>query len=353
MIATESRTSSHRKLGPTEMAGHERGSRLRYARFFSSGFIPLALVVLALLGSVVIPARQTWLITKLLGETTEIVAPARLLLAQLQSGLAEEIGTLQGYALSGDSASLERYHQVAAGNDRRLAALENQGGKFDPSFTAHLETVRRRVEEWRGYSAELVVPGRTAAKLAAEVPAAQARYDASLAAIARLSSDLSANAANRDIKVRELEHLGLIWNAALVLVAFAALYSVAILTVRERRLAASLRRRVAEESSRARQESALREAAEALAGAFTIDEVTQRIAHSSLDAVGGRGAFVESIARLPNENPAVLRVGAVAGTGVPLLESSCEFAGSYTERVLASGEPALVPGPGEPDHPML
>ena len=353
MVVAKGPTSSQRKLGPTEMAGHEGGSGLRYAWFFSSGFVPLALVVLALLGSVVIPARQTWLITKLLRETTEILAPARLLLAQLQSGLAEEIGTLQGYALSGDRASLERYQQVAAENDRRLAALKNQGGKFDASFTAHLETVRRRVDEWRQYSARLVSPGRDAPKLVAEVHAAQARYDASLTAIASLSSDLSANAAGRDIRVRELEHLSLMWNAALVLVAFAALYSVAILTVRERRLAASLKRRVAEESSRARQESALREAAEALAGAFTIDEVTQRIAHSALDAVEGRGAFVERITELPNENSVVLRVGAVAGTGVPLLESSCEFAGSYTERVLASGEPALIPDPGESDHPRL
>jgi hypothetical protein len=203
VVVTEWPTSSQRKLGPTEMAGPEGGSALRYAWFFSSGFVPLALVVLALLGSVVIPARQTWLITKLLRETTEILAPARLLLAQLQSGLAEEIGTLQGYALAGDSASLERYQQVAAENDRRLAALETQGGKFDAPFPAHLETVRRRVDEWRQYSARLVSPGRDGETLAAEVHAAQARYDASLAAIASLSSDLSASAGSRDIRVRQ------------------------------------------------------------------------------------------------------------------------------------------------------
>jgi signal transduction histidine kinase len=350
--STEWQTSSEAARGAPERAGHENGRGLGHAWFFSSGFAPLVLVVLALLGSVVIPARQTWLITNLLRETTEILGPARLHLAQLQSGLAEEIGTLQGYALSGDPASLEQYRQVAAENERRLTTLEHQGDKFDASFTAHLDTVRRRVDEWRRYSARLVAPGRTAAALTAEVPAAQTRYDATLAAIASLSDDLSANATSRDIRVRELEHLSLFWNAGLVLAAFAALYSVATLTLRERRLAASLRQRVDEESSRARQESALREAAEALAGAFTIDEVTQRIAHSALEAVEGRGAFVERITKLPNETAAMLRVGAVAGTGVPSLDSSCEFAGSYTERVLASGEPALIAGPGETEHPM-
>jgi len=37
--------------------------------------VPLSLVVVALLASVIIPARQTWLITKLLRETTEVLPP--------------------------------------------------------------------------------------------------------------------------------------------------------------------------------------------------------------------------------------------------------------------------------------
>jgi len=41
VVVTEGPTTSQRKLGPTEMAGHEGGSGLRYAWFFSSGFVPL------------------------------------------------------------------------------------------------------------------------------------------------------------------------------------------------------------------------------------------------------------------------------------------------------------------------
>jgi hypothetical protein len=62
---------------------------------WSSGLVPLSLVVVALLASVIIPARQTWVITKLLRETTDVLAPARLMSAQLQSGLADEMGALQ------------------------------------------------------------------------------------------------------------------------------------------------------------------------------------------------------------------------------------------------------------------
>ena len=93
----------------------------------------------------------------------------------------------------------------------------------------------------------------------------------------------------RDDRIGELEQYGLSSNATMVAAAFAALYAVLVLTLRERRLAASLRQRVVEESARARGERALREAAEALAGAFTIDEVTQGIAHAALEVIAEVG----------------------------------------------------------------
>ena len=106
MAPTERDSSSERIRTSTLFTELERGRWLNYGRLNSPSFLPLALVVLALLGSVAVPARQTWVITKLLRETTEVLAPARLLLAQLESGLAEEFGAFQGYALSGDSVSL-------------------------------------------------------------------------------------------------------------------------------------------------------------------------------------------------------------------------------------------------------
>ncbi|MGH7669478.1 MAG: hypothetical protein ACRENQ_08270, partial [Gemmatimonadaceae bacterium] len=67
------------------------------------------LVSLALLGSVAVPARQTWRITELLRESTQVVAPARLRIEQMQSGLAQELVALQRYALSGDDEQLRQY----------------------------------------------------------------------------------------------------------------------------------------------------------------------------------------------------------------------------------------------------
>ena len=341
MVATDARTPSQRDRASTDGAGLWRARGLGKARFYPPSFLPLALVVVALLGSVIVPARQTWRITSLLRETTEVLAPARVLLAQLESGLAEEFGALQGYALSGDPALFERYRLVSADDDQRLLDLQKLPIRLG-SFAPEMETVTQRFHEWRTFSAKPLGQARTLAQLGAEADALQSQYDRSLSAIARLSSGLSANAAGRDFTVGELEHLSLISNAVLVLVAFVALYAVAILTVRERRLAASLSRRVEEESARARQEAALRGAAEDLAGAFTMDEVTKRIAHAALEAVDGRGAFVERIAKLSSDQSELVTVAAVAGTGVPSLGTSRAFTGSYTERVLASGEPTIL-----------
>jgi signal transduction histidine kinase len=240
----------------------------------------------------VIPARQTWVITTLLRETTAVLAPARLISAQLQSGLADEMATLQSYALSGDSAALRRHAVVVAENDRRLASLEVLSAQLDGPFRSHVASVRERVTAWRALAPAATTRQRDRDALVRALLAGQPQLDASRAAVTELSTDLSAEALARDHRVGQLEHYSLGANATMVIAAFAALYAVLVLTLRERRLAGSLRRRVEEESARARAEKALREAAEALAGAFSIDEVTQRIAQAALEADDAERAAV-------------------------------------------------------------
>jgi signal transduction histidine kinase len=214
-----------------------------------------------------------------------------------------------------------------------------------------LAIARRQIGDWRQFSGGFRAGSSARPDLEAAVRAAHVRYDAALAAIGDLSADLAGEALARDNRLRELEHLGLVSNAALVLVALAALPA---LTVRERRLAASLGRRADEESARARQEAALRQAAEALAGAFTVDAVTDRIVNAAIEAVEGRGAFVARTAAAGTESSSLLTVDAVAGTGVPPVGSSCDFTQSYTEQVLLSGVPALLPSldDGEQCHQL-
>jgi signal transduction histidine kinase len=336
------------QVEPGEMAAPERRATADRLWSWSSGLVPLSLVVVALLASVVIPARQTWVITRLLRETTEVLAPARLMSAQLQSGLADEMGTLQSFALSGDSSVLRLHAEVVAENDRRLANLEALGARLEGPFSPHVASVRQRVVAWRVSVAAATTLKDDRSALAGVLRASQSRLEAARSAVADLSSALATEASSRDARVEALEHYSLSANATMVVAAFAALYAVLVLTLRERRLAESLRRRVDEESARARAERALREAAEALAGAFAIDEVTQRIAHAALEALGGRGAFVERIeSNVPDSS---VTVTAVAGSGGPPVGTTCGLTGSYAEQVLAAGTPLLIPPPAEGRH---
>ena len=315
----------------TPASGRERW---RDRRVSFRGTIPLALVGLALLGSVLIPARQTWRITQLLRESTQVLAPARLLVEQLQAGLAREYVAVQGYALSGDAVQLARYRATADEDERRLAALDRLAARFDTTSADRLRTLRERIGAWRRLNDALVAPGGSRARVAAALVEEQAHYDSSLHAIASLSSELVTDAAARDDRVRALEHLSIASNAVLVLAAVVAMSGVAALTVQERQLTATLRRRVSEEA-------ALRQAAESLGSAYTVDEVTQRIVDSALEAVAGTGAFVELIEDRHGGEPNVV-VRAVSGSGVPPLQTAWPLAGSYTEHATTRGEPVLL-----------
>ena len=298
------------------------------------GALPLPLVVVALLGSLAIPARQTWLIMKLLRETTQVLAPSRLLVEQLQTDVARELSSLQSYALTGNMAYLSKYRAMADEDERRLVALERLAAHFDSQRAGHVRAIRAQIGEWHGLNDASIRSRESRAGLANALEAADASGAATIRAIASLSSELAAEAFARDSQMRSLEHLSIVSNAALVLTALVAVGGVGVLALRERRLTEILRRRVSEES-------ALREAAEALAGAYTVDDVTKLVAQAALEAVGGCGAFLQHVESGPDLSRNVV-VRAAAGSGVPPVGNARPFAGSSTEWVTTRGEPMLL-----------
>ena len=300
-----------------------------------AGNLPFALVVVSLLASVAVPARQTWSITALLRETTDVLEPARLLGAQLRSGVAEELGALQSYAISGNAQLLDRYESTAVQNDERMTKLSLLASQLHPVSERKVEVIRDHLQSWRHLTDSLVRTLDSSEGFAAALPATRARYDVAVSSIEDLSRDLAAETSARDGEVRALDHFGLVSNATLVFVALAGLLGVTILTVRERRALADAQRR-------ARQEVSLREAAEALAGAFTVDEVTQRIAQAALETMEARGAFVEELSPAAGDEEDSVVVRAISGHGVPSLACTCGFAGSHTQQAIAAGEPMLI-----------
>ncbi len=289
--------------------------------------VPLALVILTLLGSVAMPARQTWRITRLLRETTEVLAPARLLAEQLQSGLAKEVVALQGYALSGDSGLLARQRATAADDDQWLAGLSRLSLRLDPASAGRAEVLRRRVAEVRQLDDALLERHASPAQFAAALRAGQARYDSSLDAIAALASGLATEIGARDNRVRAREHLSIAWNAALVFAALVTMCGVLILTLRPQRLSAMLHRRATEEV-------ALRQLAQRLSGAVTRGEALRYVAEATLRITRAQGTYVEWT--IPGDR--VLECLAVAGERVRTTCTRGAYAGSLTQAHPARGD---------------
>jgi len=303
----------------------------------------VSLLVMTLLASVILPALETRRIRALLQEVKEVIEPARTLSRQLESGLAMEYSALQGYALSGDTVLLGRYRKIADDETNRLAALERLAPRLGPSAVAGTADVRRRITTWQELNRVLLAGQPSRERFASAARSQRALRDSIIGEIDLLPSKLSSEGAIRTEQVRRHEYRSLFVNAGSVFLALAAMIVVAVLTFRERRLAAILQRRVDEES-------VLRTAAEALAGAFTVDEVTRQIAHSALDATQAAGVYAKHVKKTPDGSFEVVVLGG-AGSGVPELGTTRPYSGSYTEQAINLGKPVLVSDLVDPSAP--
>jgi signal transduction histidine kinase len=232
---------------------------------------PLALVVIALIGSVAVPAYQTWLISGLLHETTETLAPARLLTSQLHAGLAEELALMRVPGAGIDDSLLQRFRILADSDDHRMASLDELGKRLDTAASRRIEVLTNHVATWRRVSHDAAT-GVRARQLEGEGPmrVLVTAHQAALNAVSDLSATLMGQAEARDRRMGDLDRVGLGWNIILVVAAFAALSSIAILMARERQSLALTQ-------ARARREEAMRKAAESFASVFTREDIEQRV----------------------------------------------------------------------------
>jgi signal transduction histidine kinase len=330
-------------------AGKRVADSLRPARWST---VPLVLVVVLLLGSVLIPARETWRIMRLLRETAQVVEPARLAGARLELGLRAESAALEAYALSGDRVELSRYTAAAADDDRQLAVLADLARTLDAEAVDRTAAVRSRVGEWRELGRGLVDGRLPRAQLPSAMQARQASYDLALRDVTRLASYLAAEGSARRDVIRGSERFGLLVNTSLVIVALAAVLAVGALSYRERRLTVILRRRIEEDA-------ALRGVTRALGAAATAEQVMRHIAEGTTAITNASGAYVECI--VAGEHDAVDFV--IHDRGEPSsLCTRAPLAGSLTEAITTRGSTGalmeidsvagwVAPGPAESEAP--
>lgn len=104
------------------------------------------------------------------------------------------------------------------------------------------------------------------------------------------------------------------------------------------RLLARERQARDEAERRAVEEAALRRAAAAVTASYTVEEASERIAESALEATRADGAFVERI----DADRWEIVVAAAAGTRTPVLGSRIPYAGSVTERAVETRQAQLA-----------
>jgi signal transduction histidine kinase len=295
------------------------------------GLTPLLLAVVALIGSVVIPGRQSFQILDLLRQTTEGLAPAKILATELQAGLIDELSLVRAPADA--PLALERYRRIVDANTLRLDSLGRIATRLDTASRSAILDVTNRVLSWR--AAVPVVLIATAPRVREErLDAAAARHDSAQRALAALSSRLATETEARNERVRRLEGASLAWNIVLVITAFAGLAAVIVLVTRDRHALADAERRSTREVT-------LREAAEAMAAAFTFAEGMQCVTDAACRIAGGPGAFIsQAIA----DTPMTLVVTATSGVGAPDPGTRSAFAESIVESVLHEGTPKIISG---------
>ena len=350
--------------------------------------IPLLLA--ALLLSVIIPAVEMQRVMRLLSEISQIIGPSREVLVRLDQVAAHERqsvvlnAALVIVALAAIAAVVAvsvRERRLAATLQRRvdeesamaqMARALSEAVTIDEAIEVILEGTTRTM---RGVGAYLEIVDSGAYRSAALVDAGPVTH---LGVHDRLPISLTSELGSQHRSGAPFELDGMDWRLPpdLILDCFhcrglavpliLAGEPIGILVLlRDARsgtfaenercqmrligdLAMSVIRRIdverkamAEVNQRAISETALREAAEALAAMFTVEDVTRQIARSALDATQARGAFVENIASGPGGSVALV-VRGTAGDGVPARGVLRPYSGSFAEQVIDGDEPAVA-----------
>ena len=277
----------------------------------------LVFVIGALVSSVIIPGRATARILDLFQQLNDVIEPARRVTTGVQAGLDREASELENYALSGDSNSLQQYQAISAQNDRQIELLRVLAEQISGAAAADVNEVYGSLTDLRELSA--------------------AERDSRLAAVRVTLTELQLRLADENQKRREevqvAGRLSLVTNALLVLAALAAITAIIGHMLRERRLMAIVRERATRETS-------LRSAAEALAAAYTLNDVAREIARTAVAVLPAHGAFVVHVDEV-SENCTNLVVHSAAGSEVPTLGTACGVSGSAIERAMMSHAPMI------------
>lgn len=292
--------------------------------WFALGFVLLALLALALLPMIV----QRWA-RGVREEIREVADPARVLTSEVQIDIARELSALVRFHVLEREQFLADYQRVVTAEQQALRQLGPLALDLGPDVYERVVALQEDAARWHRSVAEADLFRR---ELSAPVFVQRLfeRYPLYEAVVAE------ANAVQRTVlfateqrrnDILRAERLQLVLTLVLVLVALAAALVVFWLGWGLRSLAIGLERH-------AREELALRQAAQALTMAVDAEDVMSPIADGAVAATEADGAYVEQIISEGGE----VEVVAVSGRGTPARGLQTPYPGSLTEEIITSGE---------------
>jgi signal transduction histidine kinase len=209
--------------------------------------MPVALVIAALISSVLTPALLAVRERSVYREMVQVVNPARTLLAEKRSALERSVSSHAAFLISGNRVFIARENDwrargVAA--TRQLAPLIERLGEGPRD---EWELLRRREAVANRIGARLRDGETTEAERYRYLPTVDAEVDSVLAAMDKLDEELAQEIDTRTDRLQLLQDRSGLVNLALALLGLAAVVAVVTLSRRERQA-----RRAAEAAVRTR-----------------------------------------------------------------------------------------------------
>lgn len=295
--------------------------------------LPLALVVLALVSALVVPAVLQVRETADREIISEVLLPATARIAEIQIAIALEAAHTRAYMLTSDRVYAEAYQGARARRVRAVNDLVQAMRLVGPAEYALALRIRDQAREVTSPMDSLYAGLLTPLEYRDRLSMRHQRLAEVMATTYALARDLEADIARYNARVVQLGRVGMGATAVLVLLALAAAFQVA-------RLARNYGELVERLDARARRQTELRETAAALNAGVTEAEAAETIAGGAMRSIRALGAYVER-AEAPGPGFEVEVIG-VAGEGTPPLRTRVPYPGSLTEALVESPDPYLL-----------
>ncbi|MFW6078229.1 MAG: ATP-binding protein [Gemmatimonadota bacterium] len=197
--------------------------------------LPVAFIVLALLGLLLVPAWLQQRIAQVRDVRIDVLQPAEDLVSVIQLSLAREMGALRGFVITDDPSFLDRYEQALERERQAYRSLSPLIERQGPAIRTAYANLRASSSRWHGRVTEAEILARRLVpdEFIRRIPSEEARYEQTLRAAEALRGTILREVERNRRRVEAIGRVGLRLN--LVLVVF-ALVAAAIALRLDRRL---------------------------------------------------------------------------------------------------------------------